>query len=123
MKDIDIQRMDKKSLKEYLYSLIVTKKKTQKAMERAKDELNRWENRLKLAKEKGERELTEAASVRVEENKMRVQSLTAELEQLKSDIEQLKSVIKNSIDFKRSVDVDLLLEELKLLTGDNSDDE
>ncbi len=122
MKDTDIEGMDKKNLREYLYSLILARKKTEKEKEKLSQELKKWESRVKLAEERGELELKEQALLRLEELRRRITNTSAEFDEITREIEGIKKKLKDSIGkINYNVDTELLLEELNLLTGGTND--
>ncbi len=122
MKDTDIEGMDKKNLREYLYSLILARKKAEKEKEKLSQELKKWESRVKLAEERGELELKEQALLRLEELRRRITNTSAEFDEITREIEGIKKKLKDSIGkINYNVDTELLLEELNLLTGGTND--
>ena len=88
MKDIDIQGMDKKELKEYLYSLILARKKTETEKLKLEKELNKWDSRVKLAQEKGKEDLKQEALLRFEEIRKRFTNIDIELKEINGEIEK-----------------------------------
>ncbi len=120
MKDIDIEGMDKKNLREYLYSLILARKKTETEKQKLSEELDKWRTRAKLAEEKGETELKKQALLKVEEINKRFISISLELDEINTEIDKTKKNLKGTIEkINYNVNTELLLEELKILTDRN----
>jgi hypothetical protein len=119
MLDTDIEGLDPKDAAEYVLAFITTLKKTEKEIVRVREDEALWRKRLSLAEEKGEAALAAGARSRLAE----AESKRAVLEGEAADLTQKISVLKRKLVQIRSrlpktVDVDLLLAQLKMLAGE-----
>jgi phage shock protein A len=109
--------LDSASAKEYILGIISTLKLTEKEIQNLSEQESLWEGRAKLAEEKGREELFQEAL----KEGMRIKNRRAELEteaaDLKADIEKLKEQLRIVPAKERSIDPDLLEQELLILSG------
>jgi phage shock protein A len=109
--------LDSAAAKEYILGLISTLKLTEKEIQKLGEEVSLWEGRVKLAQEKGRDDLFQEAA----KEGMRVTNRKAELEneaaELKANIESLKAQLLILPAKERSIDPDLLEQELLILSG------
>jgi len=119
MKDTDLNGLDYQSAKEYVLLYITTLKKTDRETGKALSELRKWENRVKLASEKGNDDLREIAEHKAVEAKEKVRALNAERNELIVKVEHLKrNLLRIKADPEYSVDADKLLAEFEMLLGE-----
>jgi phage shock protein A len=115
--------LDSAAAKEYILGLISTLKLTEKEIQNLSEEESLWEVRAKLAEEKGRDDLFQEAL----KEGMRVKNCKAELEteaaELKANIENLKAQLRILPAKERSIDPDLLEQELLILSGRMPGDE
>ncbi|NOY10231.1 MAG: hypothetical protein GXP33_15465 [Spirochaetes bacterium] len=119
MEDTDLNGLDYQSAKEYVLLYITTLKKTDREIGKALSELRKWENRVKLASEKGKDDLKEIAGQKAREAKETVKALNAERDELIVKVEQLKrNLLRVKAGPEYSVDADKLLAEFQMLLGE-----
>ncbi len=119
MEDTDLNGLDYQSAKEYVLLYITTLKKTDRETGKAISELRKWENRVKLASEKGKDDLREIAEHKAIEAKDRVRALNAERNELIVKVEHLKrNLLRVKADPQYSVDAEKLLAEFQMLMGE-----
>ena len=103
--------------KEYIFNFISTLKLTEKQILTFDDEINKWQARIELANSKGEVEL--AMEAEKEKNRLleKQAALKAEAEQLKQQIGEMRRQLPLLAARERSVDTDLLEQELLMAAG------
>ena len=109
--------MDTSAAKEYILGFISTLKLTVKELERLREEEAKWERRIILAREQGKDDLLKAAEEEMGKIISRKTELEIEAEDLKTRINKLKSQLSILPARERSIDPDLLEQELLILTG------
>ena len=109
--------------KEYIYNFIATLKLTERQILNIDDEIDKWRSRVELANSKGQPELAREAEK--EQNRLaeKQQTLKAEAEQLKLQIEEMRRQIPLLAARERSIDPDLLEQELLMAAGNLPGDE
>jgi phage shock protein A len=109
--------LDSASAKEYILGIISTLRLTEKEIQKLGEEVSLWEGRAKLAEEKGRDDLSGEALKECERVKNRRIELETEAAELKATIENLKAQLRILPAKERSVDPDLLEQELLILSG------
>jgi phage shock protein A len=109
--------LDSASAKEYILGIISTLKLTEKEIQNLSEQESLWEGRAKLAEEKGRDDLFQEALKECERVKNRRIELETEAAELKATIENLKAQLRILPAKERSVDPDLLEQELLILSG------
>jgi phage shock protein A len=113
----NLNGLDSAAAKEYIFGIISTLKLTEKEIQKLGEEKSLWEGRAKLAEEKGMEDLSQEAL----KEGMRIKNRRAELEteaaELKADIEKLKGQLRLLPAKERSIDPDLMEQELLILSG------
>ena len=109
--------MDTAAAKEYILGFISTLKLTVKELEKLSEEEAKWERRAILAWEQGKEDLLKAAEDEREKIRLRKIELEVEAGDLKVRINNLKSQLSILPARERSIDPDLLEQELLILTG------
>jgi phage shock protein A len=109
--------LDSAGAKEYILSFLSTLKLTEKELENVKDEAAKWASRANLAREQGKDELLQLALAECEKIEAKRIKLEAEAEELKIRIRNLKHQYAILPSRERSIDPDLLEQELLILAG------
>jgi len=100
-----------------LESLLSTFKLTEKELEGLREEDAKWERRINLAREQGKDDLLRAAEEEREKINARRAGLEQEAQELRFQINNLKQQLSVLPARERSIDPDLLEQELLILTG------
>ena len=109
--------MDPASAKEYIYGFISTLKLTEKKIQEIDAELLKWNSRAELARTKGHPDLAQEAEKEIERLKSKKQELDSETAELKLQIEQMRRQLPALAACARSIDPDLLEQELLMAAG------
>ena len=109
--------MDPASAKEYIYGFISTLKLTEKKIQEIDAELLKWNSRAELARAKGHPDLALEAEKEIERLKTKKQELDSETAELKLQIEQMRRQLPALAACARSIDPDLLEQELLMAAG------
>ena len=115
--------LDSAGAKEYILGLLSTLKMTEKEIEKLKEEEYKWDQRIKLAIQKREPGLEQEAVKEREKIGIRRTELEAEASGLLLTIEKLKTELRILPAKERSIDPDLLEQELLILAGRMPGDE
>lgn len=123
MDDADISGMNPADAKNYIFNFISTLKLTEKKNLSLDEELLKWQSRIDLASSKGKPEL--AAEAEKEKNRLLEEkaALVSELELLKQQIEKMRRQLPLLASRERSIDPDLLEQELLIAAGNLPGDE
>jgi phage shock protein A len=108
---------------DYILQYIATLKLTEKQIEELKIEERKWESRAALAGEKNEADLQREAQNEAEKVKAKRLTLEGEVSELKSQIENMRRQIPGLAARQRSIDPDLLEQELLIALGRMPGDE
>ena len=114
--------MSVSELKEQILALITTLKLTEKEILSLENQAAKWKNRLELAASKGMEDLVEEAGREVDRINAKLASLLEEKHSLKESIDAMVRQIPLVAARERSVDPDLLEQELLMLLGQTEDD-
>ena len=109
--------MDVSGAKEYLFGLISTLKLTEKSIQDLDVDLDKWNSRVELSRLKGHPDLALEAEKEVELLKSKRQQLTLETNELRSQIEEMRQQLPLLAARERSIDPDLLEQELLITAG------
>ena len=109
--------LDTQAAKEYMLGVMSTLRLTEKALEDLKEEEAKWEGRKKLAFEQGKAELLAAAEKESEKAKEKRLLLEEEAVELRASLKGLKEEYLVLPSRERSIDPDLLEQELLILSG------
>ena len=115
--------LDTAGAKEYIMGFLSTLKLTEKQIEELKEDEAKWERRALLARENSKDDLYEQAlkeKARIETRRVELES---EASELKASIEKLRSQLLVLPAKERSIDPDLLEQELLILAGRMPGDE
>jgi phage shock protein A len=113
----DISGMDPASAKEYILGFISTVKLTEKKIQDIDNELDKWNSRVALAQSGRHTSLAQEAEKQVELLNGARQQLTLETSELRSQIEEMRRQLPLLAARERSVDPDLLEQELLIAAG------
>jgi len=114
---INISGMDAQAAKEYIYGLLSTLKLTEKQLQDINSEIAKWSSRVKLASSKGEEKLAEDAEKELKGLEAKWEQLALEADELKNLIEEARRQLPHIAAGERSIDPDLLAQELLLACG------
>jgi phage shock protein A len=118
MLDTDLEGLGPKEAQEYVLAFVTTLKQTEKDLARAGEEVATWTKRVALAESRGEASLAVQAKVRLEEAQGKKAAREAELAELGMKVSILKEKLaKLRMMPTRTVDTDLLLAQLEMITG------
>jgi phage shock protein A len=113
----DLRGMESAAAKQYLVAHIATLKLTEKKLAELDAELAKWTGRTELARSKGEEALAvqaENEAARIRQDKERV---AAEAEELRSQITSMRHQLPGLAAAERTIDPDLLEQELLMAAG------
>jgi len=119
--DTDLSGLDYPSARAYTLEFMTALKTTEKALEAAREEVQLWTDRAALAASKGLADLEAAARAKTFELEARVQALEAEKSDLARKIARIREKLPLVKASEHSVDADLLLAELQMVTGEAMD--
>jgi len=119
----NIHGMDEQSAKEYLLGFITTYKLTQKKIDEIDADIAKWNSRIEHARSKGAEDLAAEAEKEVERLNVTKQNLITEADEYKRQIAEIQSQFKTLGAYIRSVDPDLLNQELLISAGYNPGEE
>ncbi|MDR2515802.1 MAG: chromosome partitioning protein [Spirochaetaceae bacterium] len=108
--------------KEYIFHHLTTLQLTEKACGEAAAAAGKWRDRVDLAREKGAADLALEAEREAARHEARRDALAAESAALKGQIEQMRRHIPGLAARERSIDPDLLEQELRIALGETPGD-
>jgi phage shock protein A len=114
---IKFDGMSEAAAKEYILGLIATVKLTEKEIHSLEEEAAKWRGRVELARSGGENDLASEAEREVERAEKKLAGLRDEEKSLKSQIEAIRRQLPGLAARERSVDPDLLEQELLMALG------
>ena len=118
MLDTDLEGLGPKEAGEYVLAFITTLKQTERDLARAAEEVATWTKRVALAESRGDAPLAAQAKARLAEEERKRALREAELAELRMKVSILKEkLVKLRMMPARTVDPDLLLAQLEMLTG------
>lgn len=113
----DLRGMETAAAKEYIVAHITALKLAEKKLADLDGELAKWKGRVDLARAKGEEDLAlqaEGEAARIAQDRERI---VAEAEELRSQIKSMRHQLPGLAARERSVDPDLLEQELLIAAG------
>jgi phage shock protein A len=119
----DLRGMNAADAREYIFRYITTLKLTEKSRSEVKAELDKWKGRVELAQNKGAADLAEAAQKEAEALEAKLAVLEAEEAELRAQIETMYRQLPGLAARERSIDPDLLEQELKIVLGETPGEE
>jgi len=117
MEDTNLSGMNPAEAKEYIFNFISTLKLTEKQIQSLDDEIAKWRARTELANSKGQPDLAREAQRELDLLLEKQSALTAEAGLLKQQIEEMRRQIPLLAARERSIDPDLLEQELLIAVG------
>jgi hypothetical protein len=115
--------MNSASAKEYVIGHITSLKLMEKKYEDLSREYEKWSARVELARSRNNEELAQEAAAETEKVRERRDSLGAEVADLKAQIEHMRTQLPGVAARERSIDPDLLEQELLIALGYTPGDE
>lgn len=119
----DLTGMDAAEAKEYIYHHITTLKLTEKKLGEVEGELQKWQGRVELARSRGEEALALEAEKEVHQVEAKRDALAGEIQELTGEITRLRRQLPGLAARERTIDPDLLEQELLLALGHTPGDE
>lgn len=116
-KDDDLFGMTPDAAKEYVAAFITTRNLTEKKRAEAAEAASKWTDRAALALRKGEADLAAAAETEAGKAAADRDRLGAEIVELDAKIERMRRQLPGLAARQRSVDPDLLEQELRMAAG------
>ena len=104
--------------REYIFHHLTTLHLTEKARDEATVAAEKWRDRVNLAHEKGDMDLAHEAEREAARHEARRDALAAESDALTGQIEQMRRQIPGLAARERSIDPDLLEQELRIALGE-----
>ena len=103
--------------KEYIFGYIATLKLTEKEIIALEEEAGKWKDRIELARSRGRNDLLVEAEKEVERVNAKLTMLCEEAAALRSSIDTMRRQLPGIAARTRSIDVDLLEQELLMALG------
>ena len=119
---MNVNEMNATEAKEEILALITTIKLTEQKIASLEEEEAKWTNRLKLASGQGEADLASQAQKEVEKAHAALQSLREEIREYRNRIEEIRRQIPHLKARERSIDPDLLEQELLNALGQTEEE-
>jgi phage shock protein A len=113
----DLSGMNAAGAREYVLNFITTLKLTEQKIRELDEDLSRWNSRIGLARSQGKDDLAAEAEKEAGQIRERQAQLAGEAAKLKIQIEAMRKQIPALAARERSVDPDLLEQELLMAAG------
>ncbi|AEF86829.1 hypothetical protein TREPR_3376 [Treponema primitia ZAS-2] len=113
----DLRGMGAVDAKEYIFHYITTLKLTEKKREECSTEYEKWAARVSLAQSRGAQDLAPQAQAEADKMQAQRDALDAEIAGLKGQIQRMRDQLPGLAARERSVDPDLLEQELLIALG------
>lgn len=113
----DLRGMSPEEARNYILGHLSTLKLTEKQKEQLRQEREKWEKRISLAESLGQPDLAEEARKNRDEVLQKETQLQDEIDRLKTQIQQMQRQLPALKARERSIDTDLLEQELLMATG------
>jgi len=120
--EYDLTGMSATEAKEYLLNLTTTMKLTEKELFSLMEETAKWKGRVELARSKGMEDILAEAEKEIEKIGSRMISLGEEITSYKNGIETIRRQLPGLAARERSVDPDLLEQELLNALGQTEEE-
>ena len=119
---IKLDGMSAAAAKDYILSLITTLKLTEKEIHSLKEEAAKWKGRIELARSSGKNDLAFEAEKEAERVEKKIVGLCEEEKSLKNQIEDARRQLPGLAARERSIDADLLEQELLIALGQTEEE-
>ncbi|MDR1308093.1 MAG: chromosome partitioning protein [Treponema sp.] len=119
----DVTGMTPAAAKEYIFGFLATIKLNEKEIAHLEAEAGKWRKRIDLAHSGGEPDLALEAERRAAETNNTLASLKAETAILKTQVKKMTAQLPGLAARERSVDPDVLMQEILIAAGLNPGDE
>jgi phage shock protein A len=120
--EYDLTGMSVTEAKEYLLNLIATMKLSEKELSSLMEETAKWKSRVELARSKGMDDILAEAEKEIERITIRMISLGEEILSYKNGVEEIRRQLPGLAARERSVDPDLLEQELLMSLGQTEEE-
>ena len=118
----DLSGMKAAEAKEYILNVVTTLKLTEKEIHSLEDEAAKWKNRMELAHSRGANDLVSEAEREFDKINVKLTGLREEEGSLKSSIADMRRQLPGLAARERSIDPDLLEQELLMAAGLTEED-
>jgi phage shock protein A len=119
---IKLDGMSAAAAKEYIFGLIMTVKLTEKEIHSLEGEAAKWRGRVELARSSGKNDLAFEAEKETERIENKIAGLCEEENSLKNQIEEIRRQLPGLAARERSIDADLLEQELLIALGQTEEE-
>ena len=119
----DLRGMTEAQGREYIFQYLSALKLTEKELLDCSVERDKWAGRAKLAESQGMGSLAAEAEREQQRITERIDTLEAEVAELKAQIEVMRRQLPGLAARERSIDPDLLEQELRMMLGKQLEDE
>jgi len=119
---IKLDGMSAAAAKDYIHSLIMTIKLTEKEIHSLEEDATKWKSRVELARSSGKSDLAREAEKEAERIEIKIAGLCEEKESLKNQIEEVQRQLPGLAARERSIDADLLEQELLIALGQTEEE-
>jgi phage shock protein A len=113
----DLAGMSAADAKEYIGHFVITVKLTEKKREELDAEIAKWRQRVELARSKNAFDLAAEAEKQAASLEQQKQGINAEIAEIKRQIESMRAQLPGLAARERSIDPDLLEQELLIALG------
>jgi phage shock protein A len=118
----DLRGMSAADAKEYIFHFITTLKLTERSRAELEAERDKWQRREELARSKDAADLAGEARREAERLQAKIDTLSAEAAELRAQIETMRRQVHGLAARERSIDPDLLEQELNIVLGETPGD-
>ena len=119
---LKLDGMSASAAKEYIFSLITTLKLTEKEIHSLEENAAKWKSRVELARSSGKNDLAFEAEKEAERVDKKIAGLCEEKKSLKNQIEEIRRQLPGLAARERSINPDLLEQELLMALGKTGDE-
>jgi len=119
---LKLDGMSASAAKEYIFSLITTLKLTEKEIHSLEENAAKWKSRVELARSSGKNDLAFEAEKEAERVDKKIAGLCEEKKSLKNQIEEIRRQLPGLAARERSIDADLLEQELLIALGQTEEE-
>jgi phage shock protein A len=109
--------------REYIVHHLIAFKTNQKKIDELQAEIEKWKTRVELARSKNENDLADEAERKANQLHAEYETFTTENDDLKNMIDNMRRQLPHLAASERSIDPDLLEQELLIAAGYNPGDE